>query len=175
MCPSSDQRGEERCLPFLCLFPASCHKAADSSGCYRGHCAHALRIPACPVYNAPSRLARAGLGAAPEVVRSTPLSPANTSCRGPRWGGVGGALTSGDVISALGVRGSTLWMRLSLLVGVGGGREEGKDCPHCPQGVVATCERTKAELTRPQCSKPPSPGDENMSPEDSDGSENTSC
>lgn len=28
---------------------------------------------------------------------------------------------------------------------------------------------------RPSCSKPPSPGDEQMSPEDPDGSENTSC
>lgn len=117
MSPSSDQPGEGWCLPFLCLFPGSCHKAADSSGCHRGHCTHALRIPACPVYDPPSRLARAGLGATPEVVRSTPLSPANTSCWGPRWGGAGGALTSGDVISALGVRGSTLWMRPSLLVG----------------------------------------------------------
>lgn len=37
-------------------------------------------------------------------------------------GGAGGTLTSGDVISALGERRSTLWMRPSLLVG---GRGEG--------------------------------------------------
>ena len=64
-------------------------------------------------------------------------------------------------------------MRPSLLVG--GRQEGGKDCSHCPRGMVATWEGTKAECMRPSGSKPPSPGDEQMSPEDPDGSENTSC
>lgn len=82
--------------------------------------AHSLHVPAHL-----GRPPQAGPGAAPEAIWPTPSPAPPASCQDQlpgQWGGAGGTLTSGDVISALGERGSTLWMRPSLL---GGGRGGG--------------------------------------------------
>lgn len=119
MCPPSGQSlpqtGDRWYLLSLCLCPGTCH---GSGGGPWGHCTHSPHIPV-HLGHPPSRPAWSGLEAVPDVPWPTPLSLAKAP---GRWG-AGGTLTSGAAFSVLGERTSTLWMRPSLLVAGGGGRE----------------------------------------------------
>lgn len=91
----------------------------------------------------------------PEVNWSTPLSPAQASCRAGR-GGAGGTLTSGDVISALGERGSTLGRRPSLFVG-GRGGGGGTAAPTVPGGDGGHLGRNQDGINQTLMSKAATP------------------
>lgn len=122
--PESPPDGVRMVPAFPLSLPGTCHRVADSPGGPWGH----VPTPCTYLHTwAPPILACIGRawGAAPGVIWYTPLSLAKPSDQGPRWGGAGGTLTSGDAISALGERVSTLWMRPSLLVG--GREEEGRE------------------------------------------------